>query len=148
VIPVQQTNTGGRGNCMSACWASILEVPIESVPDYRAIDAAGGHWLNAVSTWLSKHHGCVYLELEPYVTAGVIPLGWHLINFGTREFGHSVVGFSGRPVWDPRGAVIQRASARPYSYGLLVPLTDDLRATWQPTWGQCLCPSCLRTGGL
>lgn len=147
MIPVRQTNLGGRGNCMAACWASILELTIEDVPDYRAIDAAGASWMNAINTWLSKHHHRLYIEVEPYVCAVVQPLGWHLINYGSREFGHSVVGFCGRPVWDPGGSAISRATAQPYNYGILVPLTDDLQATWRSTWRACRCAECARERG-
>jgi len=148
MIPVRQTNANGRGNCMAACWASILEIPIGRVPDYRAIEAAGGSWINTINTWLSKHHEQVYVELEPEVTKVVQPAGWHLINYGTRSRGHSVVGYCGRPIWDPalgnpdyshgfRDSLV-------YSYGVLVELTEDLRTTWQPTWAECLCPACMR----
>lgn len=147
MMPVLQTNAGGRGNCMAACWASILEVTIDSVPDYRAIHEGGLPWLNAVNTWLTKHHARVYVELEPYVSDVVLPLDWHLINYGTRERGHSVVGFAGRPVWDPlRGASVD-VSTRPYNFGLLVHLDPALRETWQRTWRECLCPACIKGEG-
>lgn len=34
VTPALQTTFGhGRGNCVAACWATLLDLPIESVPD-------------------------------------------------------------------------------------------------------------------
>lgn len=144
MIPTQQTVTGERGNCMAACWASILEVPIESVPDYQAVDAAGGSWMNTVNTWLSKHHGRIYYELHNWVTPAVIPDGFHLINGdgGGAAAGHSCVGFFGRLVWDPhpRGTGLRSID----NYGILVPLDDELRATWSKMWAECLCPACIR----
>lgn len=147
MIPVRQTNQGGRGNCMAACFASILDTSIDDVPDYRAIAAAGGSWLNAINTWLSKHWDLLYIELEPEVTKVVQPHGWHLINYGTRDQGHSVVGSFGGPVWDPAGRFLDPSALErqpPYSYGVLVDLSEDLKTTWLPTWAQCLCPSCIR----
>lgn len=138
MIPVVQTNPGDRGNCMAACWASILETDVHEVPDYRAIEAAGGPWLNVVNTWLSKHHGRVYVELDWYLTEYVRPRGFHLINGA----GHSVVGYNGLVFWDPRGPGAPGISLVD-NYGLLVDLTEDLMATWEPEWGDCVCPRCV-----
>ncbi len=134
---------------MAACFASILEIPIEEVPDYRAIDAAGGSWLNAINSWLSKHYAQLYQELEPEVCEVIMPTGWHVMNYGTREAGHSVVGFCGRAVWDPADPKFMAVPdidslPDPYNYGVLVELSDELIDTWQPTWAECLCPHCIR----
>lgn len=145
MIPVAQTNIGGRGNCMAACLASILEIPIEEVPDYRAIDAAGGSWMNALNTWLSKHYNVLYFELEHYHTPYVRPVGWHLSNYGNAAGGHSIVALNGLPVWDPMGRFfsVRHAKKKPYNYGILVRVDTELRATWAPTWNTCLCPQCI-----
>lgn len=141
--PVRQTNPGGRGNCMAACLASILEIPIETVVDYRAIDDAGGSWLNALNTFLSYHHGVVYLETDPVITRAIVPKGFHLMNGDGPDDGptggHSVVGYRGMFVWDPAGG---RGLRRIDNYGLLVPLTPALVETWSPTWDSCACPAC------
>lgn len=150
MIPVQQTNTGGRGNCMAACFASILEISIDEVPDYRAVEAAGGSWLNTFNTWLSKHFNVVYFELEPYFTEHVRPDGWHLINLGDHRGGHSIVGSDGWPYFDPASgflAFTKASQLEPYSFGILVRVDAELRATWAPTWNQCLCPRCIRGEG-
>jgi hypothetical protein len=148
MIPVTQTNTGGRGNCMAACFASILEISIDDVPDYRAIDAIGGSWINTFNTWLSKHYNVLYFELEHYFTGHITPAGYHLINLGNAEGGHSIVGHEGNPIWDPMGRFIShRKPVTPYSYGILVRVDTELRATWTPTWKECLCPRCIRGEG-
>lgn len=144
MIPVRQT----KDNCMAACWASILEIPLEVVPDYQAIRRAGGSWLNAVNTWLSKHHGVIYHEPERWLTTHLVPEGWHLINVGVPEGdridgGHAIVGYFGRPVWDPSGRPLPR-SALVATWGILVQLTPKMEATWRPRWGTCLCGACLR----
>ena len=147
MIPVLQS----KDNCMAACWASILEIPLEEVPDYQAIRRAGGSWLNAVNTWLSKHHGQIYVELERHLTPYVVPAGYHLYNVGVPDDGdggHAIVAFCGRPIWDPRGRSLVDVARVPVpdSYGFLVDLTDELKAFWRPTWKECLCPGCLRSG--
>lgn len=145
MIPTLQTNAGGRGNCMAACLASILEIPIEEVPDYRAVESAGGSWMNAFNTWLSKHHRVLYFELEHYQTRHVRPFGWHLMNYGDHSGGHSIVGHDGVPIWNPSGDFIGEGRlGTPYSWGILVTLTDELRETWMRHWNQCLCPKCIR----
>lgn len=51
MIPVQQTDTElGRGNCLAACVASILELPIAEVPNFRLADDAWG----ALQDWLAS----------------------------------------------------------------------------------------------
>ena len=148
MIPVKQTNRDGRGNCMAACWASILECDIDDVPHYRAIETAGGNWMNAVNTWLSKHHNLLYQELEPEISKVVRPCGWHLMNYGTRETGHSIVGHDGTPMWDPSKSESIGRLTYPkkymYSYGVLTELTDEQRDTWAPTWRICQCGPCIR----
>lgn len=139
MIPIRQTNPGGRGNCMAACIASILEIPIEDLPDYRAIEAAGGPWLNAINTALSKHWAKLYVETEWHLTPHIRPRGFHLVNGG----GHSVVGLEGVIVWDPTGSG-GPSLRRIDNYGLLVDLTEELVKTWAPTWDDCVCRHCAR----
>ncbi|HEX7050054.1 MAG TPA: hypothetical protein VF188_07645 [Longimicrobiales bacterium] len=147
MIPIEQTVFGPRGNCMAACWASILHCPIDEVPDYQGIDAAGGSWMNAVNTWLTKHYGLLYVELERWIAPFVVPRGWHLINGDTpREGngGHSCVGFRGTLVWDPNpaGPGIRQVD----TWGLLVPIGADQKQTWEREWDGCVCGICRREG--
>lgn len=52
---VHQTEFGSNGNCMSACFASLLKLPIEAVPNFFTI---AGHdnekWWAAIRQWLKK----------------------------------------------------------------------------------------------
>lgn len=144
MIPVRQT----KDNCMAACWASILEIPLEVVPDYQAIRRAGGLWLNAVNVWLSKHHGVIYHEPERWLTTHVVPEGWHLINLGVPtgdriDGGHAIVGYFGRPVWDPHGHA-PHPGVQIDSWGILVHLTEAMEDMWRPRWRTCLCGACMR----
>lgn len=148
MIPIRQDNRGGRGNCMAACFASILEIELDEVPDYRAIEDAGGSWMNAFNTWLSKHYNVVYFELEHYHTGHVTPAGWHLINLGDHRGGHSIVGWNGIAFWDPMGRFFRAGiKNKPYSWGILVRVDAELRETWKRTWNTCLCPRCIRGEG-
>ena len=141
--PVRQT----ADNCMAACLASILEIPLGVVPDYQAIRRADGSWLNALNVWATKHHGIVYEETERRITPHVTPVGWHLINVGvpTKRIhgGHSIVGFNGVGVWDPASGREPPRFLRPDTWGLLVEATDEQLAMFRRDWPRCLCGACL-----
>ena len=46
--PVKQTRTGSNGNCFQACVASVLELPLEAVPDF----CNGADWFLEFSKWI------------------------------------------------------------------------------------------------
>lgn len=52
--PVMQTVTGPAGNCMSACLASILELPIEAVPNFCEAGPDDSDYWNACRAWLRQ----------------------------------------------------------------------------------------------
>lgn len=58
--PVMQTKVGKDGNCMSACIASLLEVPIESVDRAEWSD----DWLRELDALLDPF-GYTYAEFNP-----------------------------------------------------------------------------------
>ena len=60
MIPVTQTTFAPAGNCLAACLASILEVPIEAIPNFHAND---DFWLNFY-TYI-RAQGYEVLEREP-----------------------------------------------------------------------------------
>ncbi len=96
--PVSQTKFGRPdGNCFQASVASILEIPIESVPDPGHDDL----WFDRFRRWCISTHA-----LEPFmldVNHSVTPSGFHLIGGASRTGGlyHCVVGFAGEMVHDP-----------------------------------------------
>lgn len=58
--PIKQTKTEvGSGNCLAACYASILEVPIESIPDLQC-----GRTMNELHDIL-KSKGISITHLQP-----------------------------------------------------------------------------------
>lgn len=111
--PVQQTRLGKDGNCFAACLASILELPLEAVPDVMDdLDGPYTDWLTRYNAWLADTFGLYLWNITP---ASDLPDGaqcavsqlcrqpiFHLIG-GKSERGvmHSVVGFQGKVVHDP-----------------------------------------------
>lgn len=101
--PVEQTKIGMEGNCFSACVASILELPIEQVPEYT--EEAGG-WFFRWQAWL-KERGLRF-RIIPHANQGQIgyepPAGWAIMNVKSLTLPgelHSVVSFAGEMKWNP-----------------------------------------------
>jgi hypothetical protein len=94
VKPVTQTVIGqGKGNCMAAALASLLELPIEDVPNFSEF---GGQFWPKLWEWLSARNLCM-------MATHVKPNGYHLIRVISPRgnFHHEMVGFNGDPVHDP-----------------------------------------------
>ena len=102
--PVYQTIFGGdkgvRGNCFAACIASILELLLESVPNF----CAKANWREDVDIWLADRN-LFYLDCKlPGDLRDELSRFWgyHIISGdGPRGFRHSVVGYAGKMVFDP-----------------------------------------------
>jgi hypothetical protein len=103
--PVMQRRLGVGGDCFLACLAGLLEIPIESVPDFQLMEKPQ-EWHLRMMEFLEKHgcdlHGSAYgdraLTYEPgidgyYIVAGDSPRG--LVR------GHSVIFYKGKMVHDP-----------------------------------------------
>lgn len=100
--PVMQTETGEYGNCFSACLASILELPIEQVPNF--IRSGDDFWKDCEG-WL-RQFGLGILEF-PFTN----PAQWdefrvqgHQIVGGPSRrstYHHAQVWHGGRMVHDP-----------------------------------------------
>ena len=63
MIPTKQTKFGKKGNCFAACVASILEIPINVVPDLGEYEKSG-YWIHKFNEWLSDKYKLVYIEVE------------------------------------------------------------------------------------
>lgn len=101
MIPVDQTRSGAiDGNCLEACIASILELPLEAVPDLacRAHDGTDGeHWMEPLTRFARIHGYAV-----AYVTdAHLRPRGHHIACGPSDAGGHAVVALDGRIVHCP-----------------------------------------------
>lgn len=85
MIPVDQTKFDLDGNCMAASVASILEVPIESVPVQD-----GPTWFRHLNEWMQREHKLALLPIE-----GVQPFfqGYMVLSGpGPRGREHACVG--------------------------------------------------------
>lgn len=97
--PVYQTKFGNKeGNCFAACLASLLEIELDTVPDFYKLYRSA--WYIEFQNWLQQ------FDLTA-VTFDELPTGWPLNLYylvgGESERGilHSCVARSGEIVHDP-----------------------------------------------
>lgn len=103
MTPVKQTKLYGKdgihnGNCLAACLASLLDLPLWMVPPFE--DMFGrNEWRIRIDEWLSKMHGKKMVRYaeepatdQPVIANGLSPRGVH----------HSVIWQAGGD--DPRSA--------------------------------------------
>lgn len=87
-----------RGNCYAACWASILEIPIEEVPQFEELPNDGS-WLRKTWEWLnSRGLQMGYSKMED------VPDGIYTLTTGPSPrgpWGHCVVYHNHQLVHDP-----------------------------------------------
>lgn len=109
MIPVHQTilhdpANGKHGNCMSAVLASLLHIPIETVPTFGQSPT----WIHELNEWL-RPRGLAYLSLQrPSMLAALEHSGvkgcYHEVaGPSPRMEGvyHACVGLDGAPIFDP-----------------------------------------------
>lgn len=61
--PIDQTKFGaGKGNCWSACIASILEVPLDIVPNF-CVDC-GDDWWEQTQQWIEQNSQYSFIEMN------------------------------------------------------------------------------------
>jgi hypothetical protein len=99
--PVDQTQFRGdaeHGNCVPACVASILELPLEAVPHFAALH--GPYFMKQMRAWIEANG----FELCYLNGAGTWPAGAHSIATGKSprgDFLHSVVWKGRKMAHDP-----------------------------------------------
>ena len=114
--PVMQTRTGTTdGNCLEACIASLLEVPIEGFPRINDTD----NWVEELNATLAPL-GFYYMCFEQNPTIQFPVLGYHVIHDGK----HAVVAHRGELVHDPHP--LKPGVSGKTTYGILVPLNPAL----------------------
>ena len=65
----QSIVSSGRGDCFSACLASLLELPIHDVPNFRALEAdSGTQMMTLARQWLYENFGLSLVGI--YMGAG------------------------------------------------------------------------------
>jgi len=95
--PIDQTTFGDKkGNCLSACLASILELPLDYVPNF-CVDYSPESWWGEMQKWLNAR-GVIAIEVElnDHLRMQVVP-GMYCVLSGKSprgEFDHSVVGWA------------------------------------------------------
>lgn len=101
VKPVEQTVLGWpNGNCFSACVASILEIPLDTVPAYQCDLADDGWWARWVA-WFEEHGYRAVWRL--HTKEEPAPRGYAILGAKSPrgQFTHAVVCLDGEIVWDP-----------------------------------------------
>src|SRR5687767_15098279 len=80
-----------RGNCWSACVASIVEVPLAEVPNFVQLDDEGGdHWWDATMWWLDERG----LVMKQHTVQEIDPNEYYIvcgISYRIENGGHAVV---------------------------------------------------------
>lgn len=89
---VLQTKFGiPDGNCFSACVATLMELPIEEVPEYQC-DYSNVRWWEMWVEWFRERNIIPEVNEE-------CPEGWAIGNL--KNPCHSVIVRDGRIVWNP-----------------------------------------------
>jgi len=96
--PVYQTKFGERsGNCLSACLASLLEIPLEDIPDF------GWHsdWYEKFTDFMKKFN-LQPLDVDLENGGDWRPDGYYIVNgHSQRGIMHSVIYKGDTLVHDP-----------------------------------------------
>lgn len=112
--PVVQTITGRGpkfneicGNCLQAALASVLEVPLDSVPHFCDLpegeDPDSSEWANRMNAWMQERFNMMVAYIP--ATGDWRPTGYHLMSgISPRGSMHETVGFNGQLVHDPHPA--------------------------------------------
>jgi len=105
------------GNCYAACYASILEIPIEDVPPFEELpgfnEGDQGTWVKVLNAWL-KAKGFVPSQhnVPETIKHRHAPSGYAIGTFKSpRHPGvlHSAVFLNGTRVHDPAGENVPEA---------------------------------------
>lgn len=129
MIEVTQTllhdkEKGVVGNCLQAAFASLLELPIDDVPHFVAMEDCWG----AIQEWFRERYNAFYLVVE----ADQQGLDWYLWHAGhyivtgtsPRGLQHAVIGEKGEIVFDPHPSRAGLTDIK--RYGFIVPLDPKI----------------------
>lgn len=120
--PVMQTVMGSKGNCFSACLASLFHLPISDVPNFY--DAAGDDdalWWGGVRDWLRcRGFGMMTLALNETSRLDLFE-GWFIVcGESCRGIQHATLWRDGKIEHDPHPS--QCGIEQAESVDLLYPL--------------------------
>lgn len=103
MIPVMQTTRGTCGNCHAACVASILEMPIEAMPDHFLSENGDvdPRWLDVWNEFLRPLGLSMVWSEARYCR---VPLGYSIAGVRNSDGSHhAVVCLDGKQIHDPLG---------------------------------------------
>ena len=117
---IYQDKFGDEGNCMSACLAMMLDIPLSSVPNFFDMGDTERQWWNALREWLAEYNvGIVTTDLKGallHATKGYLIVG------GSTERGleHAVIYKDGELWHDPhpKGSGLKEVSGVDFLYPL------------------------------
>lgn len=96
MIPIDQTIIDkDNGNCWAACFASIFELPLDSVPNIHT-----NEWTFVVDRYLTPAN----LSMVRVPFGSAVPCGYSILGVPSAMFEgvyHAVVAFDGNVVHDP-----------------------------------------------
>lgn len=124
--PVEQTDFGETtGDCLRACIASILELPVGSVPNFwEQTQSVRKFWM-ILNKWLSENYGCKCICMELAEGADYLVNGLLCIAGGkTRRGGDHAVVWQDGVIHDPHPSKTG-ISGKPEYYIFLVPMQPD-----------------------
>ena len=135
--PVMQTVFGSRGNCMSACLASLLGLPIGQVPNFFDKSESDDHWWELVREWLKEHGlGVITINYSQELMEKIG--GVHIVaGLSARDVNHAVLYKDGKLFHDPHP---DNTGVEPETWDLIFPLntrahpenTQPQIDGWQP----------------
>ncbi|MFA5300686.1 MAG: hypothetical protein WC389_21060 [Lutibacter sp.] len=98
--PLLQTKFGKEGNCLCACIASLLEIPIESVPNPKHDD-----WVEEINQWLIENHNIYILSVVLHKDSYLPSAFKNSITIGCgrsiNNIMHAVLVYENRIIHDP-----------------------------------------------
>lgn len=103
MIRVEQTIlTPPDGNCFAACVASILELPLDEVPNYQSAEDG---WWHEWQEWLAPRNlafvGWNHPISDDERTVRDVLRGYSIVTVNYGELAHACVAFDGEVVWNP-----------------------------------------------
>jgi hypothetical protein len=103
MIPVTQTQLGDHGNCLSACVASLLEIPIECVPNFTRERDPETPQPVKLNTWLSSIGlEALYCMTDIMHSEHAVPDGYYIMTgWSPRGRPHVVIAMGKSIVHDP-----------------------------------------------
>ncbi len=119
--PIDQTRFGNPdGNCFNACIASILEIPLEDVPEYIA---EAGNYYPKYNKWLEQYN----LEILWMRFGHDVPNGYAILcGKSDRGLDHAVVTFKGEIVHDPHPSKVGLIEGTGTNWDIFVMLDPSL----------------------